>query len=412
MFDSKKVKLDFPIFNKKFDFGNLTYLDSAATSQKPKQVIDGTMFFYENYNANVYRSIYELGETATSLFDSARDKVAKFINAFPEEIVFTSGTTEGINFVADAWAKKNISSGDQIVITNAEHHANLLPWQRVAHENKAELKFLKLNFKNFLIDLSDLEKIINEKTKLVAITHSSNMIGDVWGGQLEKVIKRARQVGAKILIDAAQTAPRQKIDVKKLDADFLVFSGHKMLGPTGVGVLFIKKEMHDSVEPYQVGGSMVYSVSLENATWKQAPYKFEAGTPPIAQVIGLGYAIDYLNSNIDFDALQEHEALLCTKLIQELEKIEGVRILGNKEDLKKIGHLVSFAVNNIHAHDLGAFLGQKGVSVRSGNHCAQPLAILLGAESSLRVSFYIYNTLQDVEIFVDELKKAIKFFRA
>ncbi len=410
-FDSKKIRLDFPILNHERVLGKMVYLDSAATSQKPKQVIDAIKYFYENCNSNVHRSIHDLGEDATTLYEQAREKVATFINALPEEIVFTKGTTEGINFVADAWGRKNILRGDEIVISQVEHHANLLPWMRLAKQKKAKLKYIKLNKKTFMLE-ADLDKLITSKTKLVALTHSSNVLGEVWKkGQLESIIKRAHQVGAKVLIDAAQSVPHKKIDIKKLNPDFIAFSAQKILGPTGIGVLYIKKDLHDDVEPYQVGGSMVYSIFGDKVKWKPAPYKFEAGTPPIAQAIGFAEAIDYLNDNINFSKLQKHEASLCQALIDGLDKIKDVKILGNVERIKKEGHLVCFTVKNIHVHDLSSFMSEKGIAVRSGHHCAQPLANLLGVDASLRVSFYMYNTLQDVEFFLKELKQGIKFLK-
>ena len=408
----KKIILDFPILKKKPGFNKMVYLDSAATSQKPKNVIDAIKYFYENCNSNVHRSIHSLGEDATTLYEQAREKIATFINALPEEIVFTKGTTESINFVADAWGRNNLLSGDEIVISQVEHHANLLPWMRLAEQKNAKLKYIKLNKKTFMLE-ADLDKLITSKTKLVALTHSSNVLGEVWEkGQLESIIERAHEVGAKVLIDAAQSAPHKKIDVKKLNPDFLVFSAHKLLGPTGIGVLYIKKDLHNDVEPYQVGGSMVYSISDDKIKWKEAPYKFEAGTPPIAQAIGFAAAIDYLNEKINFSELKKHEAKLCHVLIDGLEQIKEVKIIGNLEQIKKEGHLVCFIVKGIHAHDLSSFLSEKGIAIRSGHHCAQPLADLLGVEASLRVSFYMYNTLQDVELFLKELKNGIKYLKS
>ncbi len=413
IFDPEKIKLDFPILNQKT---KLVYLDNGATTQKPYQVIENIKEFYEKYNSNVHRSIHELGEGATSFYEDARQKVATFINAEQEEVVFTSGTTESINFVADSWLRKNIKKDDEVLVTQIEHHANFLPWLRIAQEFGAKIRFVELDKKTFSFNNFDPETsdLINEKTKLVAVTHSSNVLGDVWdeeNNQLEKLIKRSHQVGAKVLLDCAQTVGRRKIDVKKLDVDFLAFSGHKMLAPTAIGVLFIKKDLFDSVRPYRVGGSMVHNVSFNKAEWRKAPNKYEAGTPPISQAIALGTAIDYLN-NINFDKLKKHEAKLCDTLIDGLQKIEGLKILGNIDQLKKSGHLVCFTIDGIHAHDLSAFLSEKGIAVRSGNHCAQPLADLLGVDSSVRVSFYLYNLLQDVDDFLKALDEAIKYFCA
>jgi cysteine desulfurase / selenocysteine lyase len=412
VFNPEKLRLDFPILQKEKEFGRLVYLDNGATTQKPKIVIDAISHFYENHNSNVHRCIHELGESATTFYENARRDTAKFINAVTEEIVFTKGTTESINFIADTWGLSNVNSGDAVVTTQIEHHANYLPWLRLTKRKGAEFKLIKFNKNSFTFETDNLEEIITSKTKIVALTHSSNVLGEVWQkGQLKKVIKRAHEVGAKVLLDAAQSVAHRKIDVKSLDADFFVFSGHKMMAPTGVGVLYIKKELHKDVEPYQVGGSMAFSVSQRDVKYKDTPYKFEAGTPPIAQVIGLGKAIEYINENIDFDELKKHEASLCNALLSDLIKIKGVVIWGNVDSLQNEGHLVSLSVDGVHVHDLSAYLSRKGVSVRSGHHCAQPLASLLGVEASLRVSFYAYNTMDDVQAFVKNLREAIAYFR-
>lgn len=407
-FDAQKLKEDFPIFqNKK----NLVYLDNAATTQKPKAVIQSIVDFYENYNSNVHRSIHELGETSTCFFENSRDIIAKFLNAQSEEIIFTSGTTEGINFVADAWARQNISKNDFIVTTQVEHHANFLPWLRICKNSGAKLKFLELDTKNFFIKYPE-ENFWDKNIKLVSISASSNVLGEIWQEhQLHNIIKKAHEIGALVLLDASQLAPHKKIDVKKLNIDFLVLSGHKMLGPTGIGILYIKKNLHNQVEPYRVGGSMVQAASFNDAIWKSAPYKFEAGTPPIAQAIGFGAAVEYLNKNVNFDEFEKYSAYLCGLLIDGLLKIKDIKIWGNIDQFKKNGHLVSFSLPDIHAHDISGFLGGLNISVRSGHHCAQPLANMLNLQSSVRVSFYIYNTEQDVEIFLDKLNETIAFFR-
>jgi cysteine desulfurase / selenocysteine lyase len=408
MIDPSKLKKDFPIFeNNK----NLVYLDSAATTQKPKSVIQSIVDFYEKYNSNVHRSIHELGESSTSFYEQAREKIAKFLNAEIEEIIFTSGTTEGINFVADSWAKQTVLKDDFIVITQVEHHANFLPWQRVAKVNDAKLKFLEIDTNNYFVKNPD-DNFWSDKIKLVAVSGNSNVLGDIWQeGQLENIIQKSHEVGAKVLIDTSQMAPCKKIDVKKLNVDFLVLSGHKMLAPTGIGVLYIKKDLHEKVEPYQVGGSMVQAASFNSVIWKPAPYKFEAGTPPIAQVIGFGAAIDYLNDKVNFEKLEKYNAKLCSILLEGLIKIDKIKIWGNIEQLKKTGHLVCFSLPDIHAHDISGFLGQQNIAVRSGHHCAQPLADVLGINSSVRVSFYIYNTEQDVKCFLEKLNETINFFR-
>ncbi len=407
-FDAKLLKKDFPIFqNKK----NLVYLDNAATTQKPRSVIQSMVDFYENYNSNVHRSIHELGETSTCFFENSREIIAKFLNAENEEIIFTSGTTEGVNFIADAWARQNIEKNDYIVTTQVEHHANFLPWLRICKNSGAKLKFLELDKDTFFIKLPEAN-FWSDKIKLVSISASSNVLGEIWKeNQLENIISAAHDIGALVLLDASQLAPYKKIDVKKLNIDFLVLSGHKMLGPTGIGILYINKSLHNKVEPYKVGGSMVQAASFNDVIWKEAPYKFEAGTPAISQAIGLGAAVKYLNENVDFKEFEKHTAYLSSMLIDGLLKIKDMKIWGNIEQIKKSGHLVSFSLPDIHAHDISGFLGGLNISVRSGHHCAQPLANMLNLQSSVRASFYIYNTVQDVEIFLDKLNETVNFFR-
>ena len=416
----KRIKRYFPIFSNKPHI----YFDNAAATHKPKVVVDAISDFYSTFNSNIYRGVYELSESATERYDQARESISKFINAADaSELIFTSGTTESINFVADAWGLQNIKAGDEILITQVEHHANLLPWQRLANRVGAKLRFINLDIENWKL-LFDEKDLINEKTKLVAITHHSNVLGPVWDKeslQLESFIKRANLVGAKVLLDSAQSAPHEKIDVQKLNVDFLAFSAHKMCGPTGIGALYIKKGLHDQVEPYQVGGSMVNEVSFEKSTWKESPDKFEAGTPPIAQVIGFAQAIEFINKNINLDELQKYEAELCSFAIEELEKIDGVKILGNKEWMRARGHLVSFVVDggysmgvhseSVHAHDIASYLDTKDIAVRAGHHCAQPLANLLKVDSSVRFSFYMYNEKSEIETAIKILKESIVFLR-
>ncbi len=407
-------KKDFPIFQaastNKTD-NNFVYLDSAATSQKPQLVIDAITHFYTKSYATVHRSLYPHGEFATKEYEAIRAKTAQFINAkHSEEIIFTKGTTEGINFIADTWAKQHIKAGDEIVLTQVEHHANLLPWQRVAHQTGARLTFIPLNRATYMLDYQD--SLITERTKIVAVTHSSNVLGQVWqDGHLEQLIARAHQLGARVLLDAAQSVAHQQINVQRLNPDFLVFSTHKVYGPTGLGILYIKKELHDHIEPYQVGGSMIHSATYESAIWDKAPQKFEAGTPPIASVMGWGAAIDYITKNSNFTALQKHEIDLCKALVSQLQELEDVSIVGNLEHLKNHGHLVCFMIKNIHAHDIASYLGSQNIAVRAGHHCAQPLINILGVDSLLRVSLGIYNTQEDIDQYVSVLKKAIMYLK-
>lgn len=400
----KKLRKDFPILSQKVNGYPLIAGDNASTTHKPQQVIDAVMEFYTTINANVYRGVHLFAEQATMRYENARKKVANFIGALSEEIIFTSGTTSGINAVAAMWGDKYIGSGDEIVLTELEHHANLLAWQRLSHQKGAVLKFIPV-FSDGTLDLSQINTIITNKTKMVSVIHISNAVGS--HTDLAPIIARAKAVGARVLVDAAQSVPHQKINVHDIGCDFLVFSGHKMLAPTGIGVLFIKKDLHNALTPYEVGGGMVEDVDYGNATWASAPHKFEAGTPPIAQAIGLGAAIDYLQRTINFDELVHHEAALCARLIVGLSAIKRVRIFGPLSELKQKGHAVSFVVEGFHSHDVAAFLDSRGISVRAGHHCAQPFAKKLGYDASVRVSFYFYNTLEEVDTIIAAIHELI-----
>ncbi len=406
-----KIRKDFPIFQRpQGDGKHLVYLDSGATAQKPQAVIDAVVSFYTISCSNVHRALYELGELATTRYENARDTIAAGINAYKrEEIIFTKGTTEGTNFIAQAWAAHMLKPGDEIVVTQAEHHSNLLPWQQVAQQTGAKLVFVSIDQKMFCV--KNPTSVLNSKTKFVAITHSSNVIGPIWDSttnEFENFIAQAHKYGALVLIDAAQSVPHKKIDVQKLGADFLVFSGHKAFGPTGIGVLYINHKHHEAVQPYQRGGGMVFSVEFTEASWAESPLKYEAGTPPIAQAIGLGAAIDYMNKNFDYSILHKHEASLCSMLIDGLQLMPRVTIAGNSERLKKEGHLICMAFEGAHPHDIASMLGSRGIATRAGHHCAQPLTKHLGFESLLRVSLAAYNTQQDIEIFLTELEQCLK----
>lgn len=401
----KQLRKDFPVLSQRVEGWPLIYVDNAATTQKPQSVVDAVVSFYTTTNANIYRGIHTFAEKTTQLYEDARAKVAHFIGALPEETIFTSGTTDSINFVVNTWAEQNVSAGDEIVLTELEHHANVLPWQRLAQKKGAVLKYIPVTSLGTL-DFSSLDTIITHKTKMVAFVHVSNAVGS--HNDIATIIAAAKKVGARVLIDAAQSVGHQKIDVAILGCDFLVFSGHKMLAPTGVGVLFITKELHNSIEPYRVGGGMVENVSLADATWAVAPHKFEAGTPAIAPVIGLGAAVDYLTTHINFDDLRVHEAGLCARLIEGLSGMSQVKILGPIEELKKNGHLVSFLVDGIHSHDVAAFLNSRGIAVRAGHHCAQPFAHVLGYDASVRVSFYFYNTIEEVDCIISAMRELLQ----
>ena len=412
---SNNLKKLFPLFsNQKEPF---SYLDNAATTQKPQSVIEALSYYYLHNNANIKRGLYPMGEIATTQYEESRKKVAQFINAeSPEEIIFTKGATEGLNLVAQAWALENISDGDEILLSQAEHHANLVPWQHIAKKVGANLRFIPINNKTYMADYDD--SMITEKTKLVALCHTSNVLGSIWSNTqdsataLEPIINRAHKVGAKVLFDAAQSMAHEKVDVQKLRADFFIFSSHKMFGPMGVGVLYINKRMWPSIEPYQRGGGMVHAVSFHDDSWAQLPNKLEAGTPAVGGVIGLAAAIDFINDQIDYQELHKHETLLNNKILKAIQDLDDAHIVGNIDGIKKMGHLVNFSVTGIHPHDLASFLGNNGVALRAGHHCAQPLVTMLGFDSLVRASVAAYNTLEDVELFANALTEAVSYFRS
>jgi cysteine desulfurase / selenocysteine lyase len=391
-----KYKKDFPFFAN----SKVIYCDSGATSQKPTSVIDAMSHFCAYENAPVHRGIYALAEEATKRFEGVREQLCRFIGAAePAEIVFTRGTTESLNLIVQAWGACNLKPGDEIVLTELEHHALLVPWQQFAKTHGVTLKFIPI-LPDGELDYASVSKIITSKTKLVGVTAGSNVIGVAT--KLEPIIAQAKKVGARIIIDAAQMLPRERYDVQKMGCDFLAFSGHKMLGPTGIGGIYIKKELHEQLQPYMVGGSMVFSVDWQESRWREMPQLLEAGTPPIVEVIGLGAAISYLE-NVDFKELAAHEAALCRRMIEGIEKIDGVRILGPRDRMVKEGHLVSFVVDGVHPYDVASFLDKYRVAVRAGHHCAQPLHTKLGVAGSVRASFYLYNTMDDVEAIIAAL---------
>jgi cysteine desulfurase/selenocysteine lyase len=403
--DMKNIRKDFPILQQTVNGSPLIYFDNAATTQKPECVIAAMTDFYRTQNANIYRGVYTLTEQATSAYEQARATVAAFIGAADaSEIVFTHGTTESINCVASGWAMEHLQAGDEIVITELEHHANMIPWQQVAEKKGILLRYIPVTPEGIL-DLTQLPTLISANTKLVAVTHVSNALGT--HNDVATIIKAAHAVGAQVLVDAAQSVAHQPLNVQELGADFVAFSGHKMLGPTGIGILYVNKRLHDQMPPVQFGGGMVYHVTSHHATWQKMPYRLEAGTPAIAQALGLAAAIQYIQNNIPFDALKKHEAALCTHFIEGLEHCDRVRILGPINQLKEQGHIVSFTVEGMHPHDIATFLDQYGICVRAGHHCAQPLAQKLGIESSVRVSFYAYNTHEEVARVLEVLRKLL-----
>ena len=409
--DLSKYKKDFPIFARKVRGGNpLIYLDSGATSQKPESVISAEANFYRTINAAVHRGAHLLAEEASEAYESARANVAKFIGANTDEVVFTKSATESLNMVAyslgNPGSTPHISAGDEIVVSEMEHHANLIPWQQLAKRTGAKLTWFSIT-KDGRLDLSDISKVITKKTKIVAITHQSNVFGTIV--PLTEITKAAHSVGALVVLDACQSAPHFAIDVKKLDVDFLAFSGHKTLGPTGVGVLWGKAEVLEKLEPALFGGSMVDSVTMEGATWASAPRKFEAGVPNMAQAVGLSAAIDYLNI-VGMDKIFEHEQELTQQLLTGLSKISGVNVVGPL-DMKDRGGVISFTVDGVHPHDVGQVLDQYGIAVRTGHHCAWPLMKKLNLVGTTRASFHLYNDSDDINALLEAIETVKSYFK-
>lgn len=403
MLNVSAIKKDFPIFDRTVRDGQrLIYLDSGATSQKPNSVIDAESNFYRFNNAAVHRGAHQLAEEATENFENARSIVAEFLGAKSDEIVFTKSATESINLVAYALTEK-IKPGDRIVVSEMEHHANLVPWQQLAKRTGAELAWFEVTPEGRL-DLSNIEKVITANTAIVALTHQSNVLGTI--NPLEQIVKRAEAVGAQVLLDACQSVPHMSVDVRKLGVDYLAFSGHKALGPTGVGVLWGKNL--ESLPPFLFGGSMIENVTMTDATWAPAPKKFEAGVPNMAQAIGLGAALNYL-SKVGLASIHAHEIYLAKVLIAGLSDIKGINIFGPK-DMELRGGVVSFTLDGIHPHDLGQYLDSKGIAVRTGHHCAWPLARKFKVQATTRASLYLYNELSDVDALLSGIQDAKKFF--
>ena len=406
MIQSQGIVKDFPILQRKINDNKLIYFDNAATTQKPNQVIKSISNFYTNTNSNIHRGVHTLSMESTYEYDQAKDKVAEFINSpNSESIIFTRGTTESINLVAETWGKANLDESSEIVITELEHHSNIVPWQELIKDTNSKLKYIPINSDGTL-NYENLNQIINSNTKIVSLTHVSNGIGTI--NNIKKIITAAQSVGAITLIDAAQSAPHMPIDVQDLGCDFLAFSGHKMLGPTGIGVLYGKKNILEEMPAYQKGGDMILEVTYEKSSWNEVPFKFEAGTPNIAGAIGLKSAIDYLNL-ISMDSIREHEKELTEHILKEMRNIDGIDILG-PESVEDRAGLVSFNIPNVHPHDLGTYLDTKGIAIRTGHHCAMPLIKKLGSHSSARASFYVYNTKNEINEFVTQINNSIKYF--
>ena len=406
MLDVEAVRKDFPILQRRVHGRPLVYLDNAATTQKPRQVIDALVRYYETYNANIHRGLHALAEEATDAYEGARAKVARFIKSpyGPESCVFVRNTTEGINLVANAWGRRYLESGDEIVLSLAEHHSNLIPWQLIARERGARLRFIDIDDEGRL-RLDQAEELIGPKTKMVALAHASNVLGI---NPIAEVADMAHRHGALMLVDGAQSVPHMPVDVGGLGCDFLAFSGHKMCGPTGVGVLWARPELLEAMDPFLGGGSMISRVLLEESTWNDVPYKFEAGTPNIADVIGLGAAIDYLEG-LGMENVRAHEKQLTAYALERLGALPGVHIYGPKGAEERVG-VVAFNYGEIHPHDLGQVLDQYGIAIRAGHHCAQPLMRRLGCAATARASFYIYNTFAEIDALVEAVEEAGRFF--
>ncbi len=402
--DVGRVRKDFPVLEREVHGKPLAYLDNAATSQKPRAVIDALIHYYSSYNANIHRGVHSLSEEATVAYEAARDKVRDFIRApSSEEIVFTRGTTEAINLVAQSYLRPRIREGDEILISQMEHHSNIVPWQLVREQTGAVLKVAPINERGE-IELEQFSKLLGPRTRFVALAHVSNALGTI--NMVQEMVRLARMRGVPVLLDGAQAVPHLPVDVQELGCDFYAFSGHKMYAPTGIGALYGRRELLEEMEPYQGGGEMILSVTFEKTTYNRVPYKFEAGTPNIAGAIGLGTAIDYL-LGLDLQAVRAHEDELLEYATKEVSKIPSVRLIGTAA--LKTG-VLSFLLGEIHAHDVGTVLDQEGIAVRTGHHCAQPVMDRFGVTATARASFAVYNTTEEVDRLVEGLHRTLEIF--
>ncbi|MCZ6712325.1 MAG: cysteine desulfurase [Deltaproteobacteria bacterium] len=402
--DVGRVRKDFPVLEREVHGKPLAYLDNAATSQKPRAVIDALIHYYSSYNANIHRGVHSLSEEATVAYEAARDKVRDFIRApSSEEIVFTRGTTEAINLVAQSYLRPRIREGDEILISQMEHHSNIVPWQLVREQTGAVLKVAPINERGE-IELEQFSKLLGPRTRFVALAHVSNALGTI--NMVQEMVRLARMRGVPVLLDGAQAVPHLPVDVQELGCDFYAFSGHKMYAPTGIGALYGRRELLEEMEPYQGGGEMILSVTFEKTTYNRVPYKFEAGTPNIAGAIGLGTAIDYL-LGLDLQAVRAHEDEVLEYATKEVSKVPSVRLIGTAAS--KTG-VLSFLLGEIHAHDVGTVLDQEGIAVRTGHHCAQPVMDRFGVTATARASFAVYNTTEEVDRLVEGLHRTLEIF--
>lgn len=400
--DVRAIRADFPILGRQVHGKRLVFLDSAASSQKPRQVIEVMDEYYRHSHANVHRGVYALSEEATDLYEAARKKVARFIGAkSTREIIWTRNATEAINLVAYSWGRVNVHQGDEIITTEMEHHANLVPWQLLAKERGARLRYVHVA-NGGVLKLDELDGLLTPRTKLVAVSHMSNVLGTI--NPVEEIIKRAHAVGALCLVDGAQSVPHLPVNVQELNCDFMVFSGHKMCGPTGIGVLWGRRDILESMPPFLAGGEMIRRVTLDGAEWNDLPYKFEAGTPAIAEAIGLGVAVDYM-AGLGMEAVRVHEKQIVAYAMERLSEVPGLRLYG-PTDPEHRGGLATFTLEGIHPHDLATILDAEGIAVRAGHHCAMPLHLKLGLPASTRASFYIYTLPEEIDILVEALYRA------
>jgi cysteine desulfurase/selenocysteine lyase len=410
-FDVDKIRADFPILRTKMNGKPLIYLDSAATSQKPRQVIGSIDDYYKNYNANIHRGIYRISEKATEEYVQSKEKVARLINASgKEEIIYVKNTTEAINLAALSWGYANINKGDHILISEMEHHSNMVPWMVLSKRKGAVLDYISLDKSNSKLDVGSFEKMLEKRPKIVAVTHVSNVLGTI--NDVREIIKKAHKNGAMVLIDGAQSVPHMKINVKEMNPDFFAFSAHKMLGPTGIGVLYAKADILNEMEPLMTGGDMIKSVRYNSYTWNDLPWKFEAGTANIADGIAFGAAIDYLNG-LGMERIRGHEKRLTRYALERLSEVKGVKFYGpGIKELESKGGVVAFAVGNIHPHDVAQIFDSEGIAIRAGHHCAMPLVTQRLNQAALsRISFYIYNKESEIDAAVNAIEKVKKIFK-
>ena len=404
-YDVDAIRSEFPILDRKVKGNSVVYFDNAATSQKPQQVLDAIAHYYSHYNANIHRGLHTLADEATAAFEASRAAVQSFINAqHHEEIIFTKGTTESINLVANSWGNAFLNKGDEIIISTLEHHANIVPWQMIAEKKGASIKVIPID-KNGKIDMDAFEKMLSNKTRMVSVVHASNALGVI--NPVDKIIQLAHKIGSLVMIDGAQSSVHLDIDVQKMDCDFFVFSGHKIYGPTGVGILYGKKNLLESMPPYQGGGEMIKEVTFEKTTYNELPFKFEAGTPNIADAIVLKSAIEFIN-RVGKSNIRKHEDVLLEYATSKLKNIPGLQLIGDTHPKVSV---ISFTIEGVHPQDLAILLDNQGIAVRTGHHCAQPLMQCLGIVGTTRASFAAYNTIAEIDIFIDALNKAIKMLK-